>query len=210
MAEQFQDQGGAATMDPSPLLRWLTSKLSRRLFNPQRLQKQRTKFEKARQRAGERHVVEYFHQVEDGYSHLAAQVLLHLAQRYDIDLVCHLVRGPEGKNSAEPELLLQLSRYDSQHVAPEYGLQFPGHTQPVEASMVEMATAVLAAQDNEGFIESAAHVGEGEAHVLRGAGEYDHALAPRGAHAGDLVEAISGLLQAVSKQMRSPGAVETA
>ena len=36
--------------------------------------------------------MEYFHQVEDGYSHLAAQVLLQLCQRYDIELICHLVR----------------------------------------------------------------------------------------------------------------------
>ncbi len=64
-------------------------------------------------------MVEYFHQVNDGYSHLAAKVLQQLCQRYGIELVCHLVRGPQGKNSAEPELLLELSRYDAFHVAPE-------------------------------------------------------------------------------------------
>lgn len=160
MAEQFKDQGGVASMDPSPFSRWLTSGVVRRICSPERLDKQRTKIERARLKAGDRHVVEYFHQVDDGYSHLAAQVLLHLAQRYDIDLVCHLVQGPQGKNVAEPELLLQLSRYDALHVAPEYGLQFPEHPQPLDASMVELANAVLAAQDNESFIECAAHVGD--------------------------------------------------
>ena len=172
MAEQFKDQGGVASMDPSPFYRWLTSRLVRRICSPQRQEKQRRKLESARLKAGGKHVVEYFHQVDDGNSHLASQVLLQLAQRYDIELVCHLVRGPQGKNVAEPELLLRLSRYDAFHVAPEYGLQFPEHPQPLEASMVDLANAILAAQDNESFIECAAHVGDalwsGDAPRLQG------------------------------------------
>jgi hypothetical protein len=105
-------------------------------------------------------VVEYFHQVEDGYSHLAAQVLQQFCHRYDIELVCHLVRGPQGKNSPEPDLLLQLSRYDSFHVAPEYGLQFPAHPNAPDPALIALATAVLAAQDSENFVASAAQVGD--------------------------------------------------
>jgi 2-hydroxychromene-2-carboxylate isomerase len=104
-------------------------------------------------------VVEYFHQVEDGYSHLAAQVLASLSERYDIKLVCHLVSGPRGKNVAEPELLLRLSRYDAFHVAPEYGLEFPEHKDALPASLAQQASAILAAQDSDGFIECAASVG---------------------------------------------------
>jgi hypothetical protein len=73
MTGQFQEQGGVATMDPGPLLRWLTSTIMRRLCSTERLLKRRQKFEHRRRRAAARHVVEYFHQVEDGYSHLAAQ-----------------------------------------------------------------------------------------------------------------------------------------
>lgn len=158
--EPFQDQGGAATMDPSPLLRWFTSNLMRHICSPQRLEKQRVKLEQTRLRTGGRHVVEYFHLVEDGYSHLAAQVLQQLCQRYDIELVCHLVRRPQGDNSPEPELLLQLSRYDAYHVASEYGLQFPEHLQPPDQSLVAMASNILAAQDDASFAERAAEVGE--------------------------------------------------
>jgi 2-hydroxychromene-2-carboxylate isomerase len=147
-------------MDPSPLKRWLNSTIIGRITSPQRLARQRSKTERARLKAGDPHVVEYFHQVDDGYSHLAAQVLQQFCQRYDIELVCHLVRGPQGKNAAEPELLLQLSRYDAFHVAPEYGLQFPEHPEPLDPSMVELATAVLAAQDDESFVECASHVGD--------------------------------------------------
>lgn len=127
MAERFEDQGGAATMDPGPLVRWLTSKMMTRLSSPARMDKRRAVVEKQRIKQGIPHRVEYFHQVDDGYSHLAGQVLQRLVERYDIDLECHLVEGPRDKNAPEPELLLQLSRYDAFHVAPAYGLDFPEH-----------------------------------------------------------------------------------
>jgi len=152
MPEQFQEQGGAATMDPSWFLRLATSRLMTRMCRPQRLVKQRARVEKERIKAGLPHVVEYFHQVEDGYSHLAAQVLKSLAARYDIQIVCHLVTGPLGKNAAEPQLLLQLSRYDSWHVAPEYGLEFPRHDTELRPELVHLATAILAVQNSDEFI----------------------------------------------------------
>ena len=159
MAEKFKEQGGVATMDPSPVLRWLTSKVMSRVVQPQQLTKQRIRAEVKRSRSGKTHVVEYFHQVDDGYSHLAAQVLESLATRYDIELVCHMVSGPQGNNSVEPELLLQLSRYDSFHVAAEYGLEFPRHEHELSANLVSLASGILAAQDSTGFIQCAAHVG---------------------------------------------------
>jgi len=159
MAEQFKEQGGAATMDPSALKRWATSRLMTGLCRPQRLAKQRTRSEEARIKAGRAHVVEYFHQVEDGYSHLAAQVLQSFAARYDIQVICHLVSGPQGKNAAEPELLLRLSRYDAWHVAPEYGLSFPRHDDELRPDLVQRARAILAAQDTAQFIDRAAAVG---------------------------------------------------
>ncbi|MEZ5502992.1 MAG: DsbA family protein [Halioglobus sp.] len=159
MAEQFQEQGGAATMDPSAALRWATSRVMTALCKPGRLARQRARVEKERARSGKPHTVEYFHQVEDGYSHLAAQVLNALSSRYDIQLRCHLVSGPQGKNAAEPELLLRLSRYDAHCVAPEYGLEFPPHAQPPHPALVQLAASILAAQDTAGFIDCAPAVG---------------------------------------------------
>jgi 2-hydroxychromene-2-carboxylate isomerase len=159
MAEQFQEQGGAATMDPSASLRWATSKLMTHLCRPKRQAKQRAEAEKARVKTGQPHVVEYFHQIEDGYSHLAAQVLQALTARYDIELVCHLVSGPQGKNAAEPKLLLQLSRYDSFHVAPEYGLEFPRHDDELRPELVKLATGILAHQDSTALAERTVSVG---------------------------------------------------
>ena len=159
MAEQFQEQGGAATMDPSPILRWVTSTVMTRLSRPEHLAKKRAKIEKKRVKTGQAHVVEYFHQLDDGYSHLAAQVLESFAARYNIELVCHLVTGPQGDNSAEPELLLKLSRYDAFHVAPDYGLEFPQHDEAPAARLVKLGASILAAQDAAGFVACVADVG---------------------------------------------------
>ena len=156
---EFQDQGGAATMNPSPLMRWLTSKILNRLVSDKRTLKQRDKAERQRIRKGAGHVVEYFHQLEDGYSHLAVQLLKPLLQDYDIELRCHLVSGPAGDNAVEPDLLIKLSAYDASHIASYYGLDFPEKRERLDASLIKKATAILAAQDNEGFIAHAAHVG---------------------------------------------------
>ncbi|WP_438952597.1 hypothetical protein [Porticoccus sp.] len=159
MSEQFQDQGGLASMDPRPLVRWLTSALMTRLFAPAGVDKRRAAAEKQRIKQGAPHRVEYFHQVDDGYSHLAVQGLQRLAERYDIELECHLVGGPRGKNVAEPELLSQLSRYDAFHVAPEYGLEFPDHPVTPDPALVQLASEILVAQGTGDFIACAAEVG---------------------------------------------------
>ncbi len=144
MAPQFEDQGGFATRSPSPPVRWATSMVLRRFSSQERVDKRRAKLERARRRQRQPHVVEYFHQVDDGYSHLAAQLLRPLADAYDIELVCHLVPGPLGKNAPEPELLLDLSRYDAAKIAPHYGLHFPAERGAPDAALVELATRILA------------------------------------------------------------------
>ena len=153
MAEQFKDQGGAATSDPSSVQRWLTSALMSRLFTTKRTGKRRAKAEQNRRKASRPHRIEYFHQVDDGYSHLTACLLKPLASRYDVEVICHLVQVPSGKNIAEPDLLARLSRYDAQLIAPGYGLDFPEHPQPPQPMLVALATQILAAQDHASFID---------------------------------------------------------
>lgn len=150
-AEKFSDQGGTATMDPNPLRRWLSSKVMTEMVKPSRIIQRRLAAEKKRIRQGAPHCVEYFHQLGDGYSHLAAQVLQRLRERYDIELQCHLVERPQGKNSPEPELLLRLSRYEAYHIAPDYGLDFPMHMAAPSAALLQQAAAILVAQDVGSF-----------------------------------------------------------
>lgn len=163
----FKDQGGMATMDPSPPVRWATSKALRYLVSERRLHRRRAKSERARARAGAPHLVEYFHQVDDGYSHLAAQLLTPLLDAYDIELACHLVPPPSGPNAPEPELLANLSRYDAAKIAPHYGLEFPG-SGPPDAELVAMATRLLAAAEGAEFAALVPQVGDA---VWRGSKE---------------------------------------
>ena len=159
MPERFQDQGGVSTMDPSRFARAVGSFMMRRWADGSRLQARRRRIERARRRAGRRHAVEYFHQVDDGYSHLAAQCLRPLLDTYDIDLVCHLVESPGGPNAPEPELLLDLSCYDSQKIASHYGLDFPPAVTRPDTGMADLAGRVLAGLDPEAFADVAPEVG---------------------------------------------------
>lgn len=180
--EEFSDQGGAASANPSPFVRWLTSVIMTRLGAEQYIQRRHARAEKQRRRDKAPHRVEYFHQVDDSYSHIAAQVLAHLAERYDIELVCYLVTGPQGKNVAETDLLLQLSRYDAHHVAPAYGLAFPEHPAAPNPDLVQLASEILSAQTPADFAACAPLVGnalwtDDEATLLAVADRYGKASA---------------------------------
>lgn len=159
MNDQFRDQGGAASMSPSPMARWLTSQVVRRVSSIKRRDRKRAAAEKSRKASGAGHVVEFFYQVDDGYSHLAAQTLRDLLDAYDIELVFHLVAGPSGDNSAEPELLLDLARVDSLAIAPHYGLAFPADSVLPDKALQNLARSVLAQKSADEFANLAPQVG---------------------------------------------------
>lgn len=147
-------------MDPSALRRWFLSRLVSRRFSPSQVTKRRRQAERRRLAESRPHVVEYFHQVDDGYSHLAAQLLGRFAQRYGVELRCHLVRGPEGRNVADAELLLKLSRYDASLIASQYGLSFPERTDAPATQSVELAQAILASLDEQALAQHLADVSD--------------------------------------------------
>ena len=160
MAEQFEELGGAATKDPGALRRWILSRVMTHLISPEQLEKKRIKTERQRCKSGLPHRVEYFHQTEDGYSHLAAQALGKLRDRYDIELTCHLVDGPQGRAAPEPELLLDLAHKDAHLIAPWYQLDFPECLKPPDTALLKRATSILAAQASGNFVERAAEIGD--------------------------------------------------
>ena len=61
MAKTFENQGGVASTDPSPLYRWLSSRIVGRVMRPAHLERGRNRTERGRKRSGNRHTVEYFH-----------------------------------------------------------------------------------------------------------------------------------------------------
>ena len=155
------------TMDPSALQRWAISMFMRRMASDARVHKRRIQAERTRRRARQPHLIEYFHQVDDGYSHLAVKLLRPLLDTYDVQIVCHLVSGGHGKSAPEPGLLLALSRYDAAKIAPHYGLSFPaeagvpGMIQPApEVDSLDLAQRLLAGVDNADFPDVAPLVGE--------------------------------------------------
>ncbi len=72
-------------------------------------------------------VVHYFHQPEDPYSQLAAQVLRPLSDAYRITLKPHLVSPPEAAAAPERERLAKLATEDAALLARAYGLDLPSH-----------------------------------------------------------------------------------
>jgi 2-hydroxychromene-2-carboxylate isomerase len=136
-------QKGAAGSDPSPFRRWLISRLLTHAVSEARETRRRARAEAKRVRQGRRHVVEYFHQVDDGYSHLAIQTLGRLAATYDIDIRVHLVPEVRDDNSPEPDLLKDMARRDAADVAKYYGLEFPPTDALPSTALCDLALSVL-------------------------------------------------------------------
>ncbi len=106
------------------------------------------------------HRVHYFHQVDDPYSQLAAQVLARLVGGYDVELVPHLVGPPTDAAAPERARLEVYARRDAADVAPGYALAFPSNAAAPDAAQVARAQAVLASLlTSAAFSHAAARVG---------------------------------------------------
>jgi 2-hydroxychromene-2-carboxylate isomerase len=144
---------------------WLRRIMSKRVLGPEAdrtvLQARRKKAEARRRRCGAPHVVDYFHQLDDPYSHLAAQVLRIFAARYDIVLRLHLIRASGGASQPELEKLAVWARRDAELIAPHLGLSFPKHAGTVpEPDHQVLAGRALAAASGDAAIERIASVSE--------------------------------------------------
>ena len=119
--------------------------VTRLLTSRRRLRIQRGAHDLFRRLSGRAPVVEYFHQVDDPYSHLAAQTLAPLAQRYGVSLRVWLVPPPEDSAAPERKRLRAYALRDATRVAAEYGLSFPGNAVQPDADAVQLAGRTLAA-----------------------------------------------------------------
>lgn len=146
---EITKQKGASSSTPSPFMRWLSSKLMNYIGSEKRQAKIRNKREAKRIKEGRKHVVEYFHQVDDGYSHLAIQTLSKLKARYDIELVVHLVPPSVDDNFPEPELWRKMSLADAKRVADCYTLDFDSRGKHPDEELVQLALSILCHVDTE-------------------------------------------------------------
>lgn len=141
------------------LARRVSTSMTVLLTSPRVRDGRRTLAEARRRLLGRPHEVDYFHQVDDPYSHLAAQVLARLVDRYDIALRPHVVRPPADEAVPERALLEAYARTDAAAVAPAYGLSFPRADGQPPPAQVRLATRMLVGAGREAFVARAADVG---------------------------------------------------
>lgn len=85
---------------------------------------------------GERPTVRYFHQTDDPYSHLAAQMLPRLRARYDVEIETWLVPPPEDSAAPDRDRLRAYGLRDAARLARGRGLDFPeGARLPAEGDV---------------------------------------------------------------------------
>jgi len=147
--EPVNNPNGRLMTDPPVLMRHMLKHWTNRIIRPEARAKRRAKVEADRIRAGSPHLVEYFHQYDDPYSHLAEQVVDQLRERYDIELVVHQIRASGGKNQPELEKLAAWAARDADLIAPHYGLQRPREwsgksDQPARDEQLDAGSARLA------------------------------------------------------------------
>jgi len=142
------------------LLRKISPLVSQQITSPRTRAVRRALAEGRRRVRREPHRVLYFHQVDDPYSQLAAQVLTGLLERYDVELVPQLVGPPSDAAAPERERLVAYSRQDAAEVAPHYGLDFLDPGGQPEADLTGLAGRILAgARQGAVFAATAPGVG---------------------------------------------------
>lgn len=138
----------------------LISRIAEGLTGEPQLLVRRAKAERQRLAKNAPHVVEYFHQADDPYSHLAAQVLSELTERFDIDLKVHLVGHPPDWAAPERERLEAYARTDAETLAQKAGLAFhdPGK-QPGKAARITALRSLASAVSENAFSTQAPVIG---------------------------------------------------
>ena len=107
-----------------------------------------------------RPVIDYFHQADDPYSHLIAQLLPALTERYGVVIRPWLVSPPDYSAAPERDRLKAYALRDAPRVASQYGLDFPAGAVLPEAAAIELANRALAAAlAGKTFAETAVQVG---------------------------------------------------
>ena len=132
----------------------------RRMLSFEAQQKNSLRREEKRQKANRSHTVYYFHEVNDPYSHLCAQILKPLIDHYEIDLVPLIVGKPPKSSTPETEMLMTHSIEDAVMIAPYYNLQFHPLTSEIDHQSIEVAQSILVNCDQSKFINTAVRVGE--------------------------------------------------
>lgn len=139
----------------------IQKRVMKHLFSIGRRDARRGKAERQRQVAGAPHLVEYYHEVGDPYSHLMVQVLPEFCERYDIQLQTHLVSPPPNWAAPDRARLEAYARRDAELLARRASLNFsdPG-AQPSSDAIASANAAMLNALESKAFLRRAYEVGQ--------------------------------------------------
>ena len=110
------------------------------------------------QQANRSHTVYYFHEVNDPYSHLCAQILKPLTDHYEINLIPLIVGKPPKSSTPETEMRMKYSIEDATLIAPYHNLQFLPLISEIDHQSIEVAQSILVNCDLSKFINTAVRV----------------------------------------------------
>ena len=138
----------------------IQNRVTRSIFSLERRNAAREKSEQARRKANAPHLVEYFHDASDPYSHLMVQLLPRFCERYDIELKMHVVPPPPDWAAPDRSRLDAYARKDAQRLAQRAQLNFsdPGH-QPSETVLKAVNAALVHRSQERTFLEQAYDIG---------------------------------------------------
>ena len=121
-----------------------SKQFSTHLLDERRRDKARARVERERRRKGEPHRIEFFHQVDDPYSHLLAQALVKLDERYEVEVVTWLVEPPEDWAAPARALLESYSLVDARRLAEKAGLHPSSETRPEPEAVLDVQERLAA------------------------------------------------------------------
>ncbi|MFP6835661.1 MAG: DsbA family protein [Pseudomonadales bacterium] len=105
--------------------------------------------------------IEYFHQPDDPYSHLAVQRLQCLGRRYVVRIRPHLVSAPAAAYIGDSERYPAWAVRDVQDIAPHLDLDFPAASDPITPDRLQTFRQKLAAMlTSEDFATQASELGQ--------------------------------------------------
>lgn len=142
------------------LVRTIRSAVMRRMADAKLRDRRRARAEHRRLRRQQPHEVWYFHQVDDPYSHLAAQALRSFLERYDVLLRPRVVARPTPIAIHEKSLWEAWARRECAALAPYYGLTSHDRGREPEPQLVDLARRTLLAMEaSAAFPEVAVAIG---------------------------------------------------
>src|SRR3990167_2640036 len=153
-------KSGLSELTPVSMRTLILKSATTLLTSPMRRRMARDGAALAARLRGERSTVRYFHQADDPYSHLAAQMLPRLRARYAVEIEVHLAPPPEDSAAPDRERLRGYGLRDAVRLARAHGLEFPSNPALPALEAVLRLQAILAhALDRDRFDATATAAG---------------------------------------------------